>query len=445
MPIETGVAPQMERTLVKSLWRRESAEQTYRWSAGSMAFLALGTLLGTGATQSTPAHAETRFTPSATLSERYDSNVWYSPKDTIPPGNQQWDFVTSLGAQAQVENKSRLGDSMINAGVNASAFAYNHNLAFVSTNIAAASDLSDWAKELLPGLKFNVNDAFLYTPETPAFLSGGNLATSSDIFSRGLQAVRADTYSNIFRAHAEYNLARPLDIRADYAFSIFRLGQLVFNPTGTDFTAMFFNSTVHTASGGPVYRLEGGDTLYFKYQYMTASSVPASGEGNSIAFSGQTFTPEYVTHYFRGWTLTMNAGVTLVEQAGNRAFFSGKFGVGTDLLDRALRVQAAVSRQVAPAFFGTGGALISNVAQLYVTRKFTKTLALTVSGNFAYNESAPVASFTFESITGLAALEYKITRTYKVSLSQEYNRITYTGTPTFDRYATMLILGAEWK
>lgn len=428
---------------VKSLWRHECAERTYHCVLRLVALLVLGAWQATGLLGSSPAQAETRITPSASVSERYDSNVWYGSKDSVPPGGKAWDLVTTTQAQAQIENKSRLGDTIINAGVTASAFAYNTDLAFVSTNVAASSDLSDWAKELLPGLKFNISDAVLYTPETPAFLAGGKGADSSDVFSRGIQAVRANTFSNILRTHGEYSLSRSMNLRTDYSYSIFRVGQL-FARTPTEFGATFFDTSVHNVAAGPTYRFEGGDTLFIKYGYTTADTAPTSGAGSSISYVAHTIAPEYVSHVFRGWTLTMSGGATLIEQAGSRTFFSGRLTLGTNL-EPALRVQVSVSRQVAPAFFGIGGAMISNVAQLYISQRFSKVLQLIVSGSYAHNESAPVSAFSLESIVASATLEYKITRTYKVALSQEYNQFEYTGTPRFDRHATMFTLTAEWK
>ena len=427
---------------VKSLCCRECAERTYRCSLRLVALLVVGTLYVTGWLRLSPAQAETRFIPSVSLEERYDSNVWYGPKESVPPGGQEWDLVTTAQAQAHIENKSRLGDTIVDAGVTASTFAYNTDLAFVSTNVAVSSDLTDWAKELLPGLKFNISDSFLYTPETPAFLAGGKPA-ESDVFSRGLQAVRANTFKNIASAQTAYSLSRSVDLRSAYSYAIYRVGQL-FATSPTQFGAAFFDTTVHTLAAGPTYRLEGGDTLFLKYGYTTAESVPTSGAGQSINYSAHTIAPEYVSAFFRGWTLTMSGGATLIEQAGNRTLFSGRLALGTNL-DPALRVQASVSRQVSPAFFGTGGAMISNVAQLYISQRFSKVLQLTVSGSYAHNESEPVQSFRFDSVVASAALEYKITRTYKVSLSQEYNHFSYTGTAPFDRYATMFTITAEWK
>jgi hypothetical protein len=136
----------------------------------------------------------------------------------------------------------------------------------------------------------------------------------------------------------------------------------------------------------------------------------------------------------------------MVEQAGNRTFFSGSFSL-TNEFDRQTQVSVGVSRQTAPAFFGTGGAFISNVAQFYVGHDFSRVTKLTVRGNYAHGESTPVKVSSFETITGSAVLDYTLTRDTKLSLSQAYTHFNLTGvTPfSFDQYVTMLMVTMEWK
>ncbi len=173
--------------------------------------------------------AETKYTPSVNLSQRYDSNVYYSPKEFIPAGKQQWDFVTTLGAGLEVKNKSRLADTTVAAEVNGNYFAYNPEFSFVSTNVFATSDISPWTNELLHGLYLQLTDTFLYTPETPAFLIGGR-PEQSDIFARGIQAYRANTFSNTLSANGGYSFSRSVSLRADYQYSIFQSWQFLHVP-----------------------------------------------------------------------------------------------------------------------------------------------------------------------------------------------------------------------
>jgi hypothetical protein len=387
-------------------------------------------------------HAETQFIPTTSLSQRYDSNVFFGP--FVPEGRQKWDLSTTIGTNIQVLNKSRLGDSILNAGVSGSVYAYNTDLSFVSTSVFAGSDLSGWTNELLPGLKFQVSNSFLYTPESPAFLTGGKPGQTADVFSRGIQAVRANTYRNTLSAVGTYAFTRAFGVRSDYTFSIYRFGSFVVTPA-PNVPVAFFDTTSHTIAAGPTYTFGGGDTLYMRYSYTTVDSKgEANVQGSSFSYVAHTFQPEYVTRVFAGYTLTMSGGGTLIEQEGSRVFFSGKLALATEV-DRRTQVQMSVSRRAAPAFFGTGGALISNLAQLSLSHRFSKLLRLTVFGNYGYNETTPVKDFTFTSYTASARLDYKLTRSTVLSLSQEYNRFSYTGIDPFDRYVTMLMLATEWK
>src|SRR5262245_14850243 len=107
-----------------------------------------------------PAQAETQFTPSVTLSERYNSNVWNTAKNRMPQGGQYWDFVTRLGADFTILNKSRLGDTRVRAGADGNTYAYNTDLSYASGAVLASSDLTDWAQELVPGLQLRISDSF---------------------------------------------------------------------------------------------------------------------------------------------------------------------------------------------------------------------------------------------------------------------------------------------
>jgi hypothetical protein len=183
-----------------------------------------------------------------------------------------------------------------------------------------------------------------------------------------------------------------------------------------------------------------------RYGYTT---VHSSGEGDfqgvNVNFASHTFQPEYVTRRLPGYTVTASAGATVVEQGGgSQAFFSGRLALATEY-DRRTQVQMSVSRRAAPAFVGSGGALISSLAQLNLSHRLSKLLRLTATGGYAYNETTPVKVFTFTSYTASAMLEYKLTKSAVLSLSQEYYRFSYTGILPFERHVTMLMLTTEWK
>jgi len=409
--------------------------------------LAIGSIAGMAV--GSRAQAETQYTPSVSLAQRYDSNAYITAKEFLPQGTQSWDLVTTLAAKTTILNKSRLGDTMLRAAVDGNAYAYNTNLTFASTNVLASSDLTDWAHELLPGLKLRISDAFWYSSQRPSFSFAtvptvGGPPGQSDVFFRGIQGARANAYANDLSTDGRYSFSRSVGLRANYTYSISHIGRLFVTGDSTAFN--FFDTTVHSGTIGPTYTLDGGDTLFLRFGYLSAIQSNTAGRSPDITFTSRSIQPEYETKILRDWTAIISGGASIVEQAGNRAFFSGSFSLTNDF-DRQTRVSIQVSRQAAPLYIGIGGAMISNVAQLYVSHSFSRVAELTVRGGYAHNESAKVSSYKFETINGLAVLDYSLTRSTKLSLSQEYGNFTLTGvTPfSYNQFVTMLMVSMEWK
>jgi hypothetical protein len=404
------------------------------WRA-ALVLLVIGSIV-----EGVPVHAETHYIPAVNLSQRYDSNPFYAPKEFLPPETQQWDFVTTLSTGLKVLNKSRVGDTEFQGFVNGNVYAYNTSLSYASTYLNATSDVTNWVRELLPGATLRLSDVFQYTPEPPAFLTGGKIA-ETDVFARGIQGYRANTFYNNLSADGGYSISRSVGLKTSYTYSIRRTGS--FFVPGTPFT--FFNTTTHNVAVGPTYAFENGDTLFMKYNYITSDQVPTTaGVSSPFTFNAHALQPEYVTTIVRGWQATISGGATLVEEAQNKTFFSGRFALSNEF-DRRTRASISVSRQAAPAYFGTGGALISNVAQIYLSHNLSRVVRLTVSGNYAHNETTTGPLFKIETTYGSAVLDYKLTPGTKVSLLQEYGTYNITNSPNFDRYATTLTLTTEWK
>jgi hypothetical protein len=158
----------------------------------------------------------------------------------------------------------------------------------------------------------------------------------------------------------------------------------------------------------------------------------------------QTIAPVYVTKAMPGWTLTISGGATLVEQAGNHVFMSGNLGLATEY-DRRTHVEMGVSRQAIPSYFATSSMMVSNLARFNVSYDVSRLVRLTAGVNYAYNESIPVKTFAFRTAGGTVALNYSLTQSTTLSLSQEYAYYERTGVLPYDRIVTMLTLKYEWK
>jgi hypothetical protein len=194
---------------------------------------------------------------------------------------------------------------------------------------------------------------------------------------------------------------------------------------------------------GPTYTFDGGDTLFFKYNFSKGESVPEGG-GATTGYTFQTIAPVYVTKAVPGWTLTISGGPTLVKQLENKAFLSGKLGLATDY-DRRTHVEMWVSREARPSYYETSSSLISNLARFNVSYGLTRLVRLTAGVNYAYNETIPVKTFAFRTVGGAVALEYSLTQSTTLSLSQTYAYYERTGVLPYDRIVTMLTLKTEWE
>src|SRR5213594_4431348 len=66
--------------------------------------------------------------PSLSVSERYDSNVFFVP------GQNREDFVTTISPQVTVEEKARLLSGSLRAGATAETYVNNPGLNYVGVN-----------------------------------------------------------------------------------------------------------------------------------------------------------------------------------------------------------------------------------------------------------------------------------------------------------------------
>jgi hypothetical protein len=142
----------------------------------------------------------------------------------------------------------------------------------------------------------------------------------------------------------------------------------------------------------------------------------------------------------------MSGGATVLEP-GNAAFATGKVEV-TGNYERLTQFQIRASRDVAPAFFGTGGALISTAASVYIEHRIARDLSLIGNGNFGYSETSPTKDARYNSYSASGKLRYTIARDTFATLSYEYSyfNLTSIGTPfLIERNVVMLSIEAKWK
>jgi hypothetical protein len=394
------------------------------------------------------AYAETQIIPSVTATTRYDTNVWFSPKELLPPGTKSWDVVTGASPQVEILNKSRLGDTKFNAGVSGNVYVNNSVLNYISTNASLNSDLTGWIRELVPGAKLQISDSFLYTPEPPGFVTGVRPQDPSDTFARGVIAFRANTYTNYATATGTYAFSRTAGMQASYTNSLFRVGQVFqADPSSTNLQNFYFDSVIHTASIGPWYKFSRRDTIGVNYEPINMS---LTGAGTTTTFTAHSILMNY-TRSTPDWTLSIDGGPAYLEQ-GSFFYYNGRVNFVTNY-DKSTRLRLSLSRQLAPAFFATGGGLISNTIGASVERDIAKDLLITASAYYAENTAVPVEIVKFKSLLTSVRLTYRMTRNLSTSIGYDYNSFDLsTAEPgaaaqliQFDRHFITFAIASTWK
>jgi hypothetical protein len=396
-----------------------------------------------GGWQPTLVQAETTIVPSVSLSERYDTNVYFAPSELLAPGTRVDDFVSSLAGNVEVQHKTKDVTARLRAGGDLNYYVYNTPLNFVGTNALMSAQLDGWVSRLLRGLRLSVSDSFRYTPQPPGFLSPqANAAVGGDPFARGVQNFRANNFSNTFSTNASYDIYKDLFLSGSYAFSLSRFGSiLALTSTG----ATFFNTNVHSWSVGPGYRLTQAENISLLYSQSLVSQTSSSGASPEFNFNTQELWANYTRTVADYWSISLRGGVTLIEPA-SRAFGTVWITLMSNP-ERRTSISLDLSRKAAPSYFLVQGANISNLAQLGVVHKLTRRLDLFGSANYAYSETVPDRSFKYTTIGANAAIRYQLTRTILADLSysfqnfeNEFPGLSYTLT----RHVVGITLTAHW-
>src|SRR5437870_3408561 len=197
------------------------------------------------------AHGETKLVPLLAVSERYDSNVFFIP------GRNVEDYVTNISPQVTVDHKGRLIDGTVRGGAAAEVYVKNPGLNYVAANGGVTLNLDNAVSQLVRGAGLKLSDTFYYTPQPPAFVAPGTGSQVSEAFVRGIQAARANSFTNTGSVIGSYSLSPRVDLQATYMHRRIRFGTTFVSST----SSQFFNTTFQTVTAGPQVKISPLDTL----------------------------------------------------------------------------------------------------------------------------------------------------------------------------------------
>ncbi|SLM50235.1 conserved protein of unknown function [Nitrospira japonica] len=280
-----------------SLLYRDSG-LTGQWAL--FTFIMLATL---GWFMNMSAFAQTRIIPTVSVTETYDSNVFYTPKSLLQPGTQPEDFITQITPQINVAQLgSRVRSSFAVGGI-VSMYAHNSNLNYTGLNATGRLDLKNYADRISQRIvSFGLFGTYQFTPSVTSFgATGGGIGagagatTITSPLNVGQVTNRVYTHNLNFGVNAGYLLTRTTTVSGSYNYS-----KIHFSGQSGGVENQLFDTDGHQATMTIANQLSLRDTVG-----TTARMSHFDQQGNTGGSSSFT-TFNGTLNWDRKWTPTLS-------------------------------------------------------------------------------------------------------------------------------------------
>ena len=210
------------------------------------------------------AQPDTRIIPSLQVAERYDSNVYFVP------GTNLEDYVTTVSPQLRLNHRNQWVEGTVSGGAIAEVYVKNPGLNYAAGRGTVVLNLDGTMNRLVSGLGLRVTDTVIYTPQPLAFAAPTSGSQIPEAFVRGIQAQRANSFSNVAMVDASYRLSEFMSMTVTYVDQRIRFGSPIAAPTGAA-QARFINTNFQTLTSGFVRQLSPADAIVLAHQYQKAT------------------------------------------------------------------------------------------------------------------------------------------------------------------------------
>ena len=176
--------------------------------------------------------AQTTIIPSLTVSERYDSNIFWAPKSLLSPGSKPEDFITTVTPQINIAHAgSLMRGSLFGSGL-VTKYLHNPSRDFTGYNVGGQLDLADAAHQVSQRItSLTVTGTYRSTPSTTGFgATGGGLgtgfgSTSGGVLETGQVTNRASRNIYTLGVMGGYQLTGLTTLTAGYNYSKVSFGE----------------------------------------------------------------------------------------------------------------------------------------------------------------------------------------------------------------------------
>jgi hypothetical protein len=271
------------------------------------------------------ASAQTTIIPSLTVSERYDSNIYYAPKSTLSPGSKPEDFITMVVPQVNIAHEGSLirgnifGAGLINRYIN------NPNRDFTGWNSGGQLVLTDAAQQISQRItSLSVRGTYRSTPASTGFgAAGGGLntgfgSTAMGALNSGIVTNRASRQIYTLGLTGGYQLTGLTSLIAGYTYT-----RISFGHQQGGVTNPLFDTTGHMGMTGISTRISPRDTVgatATMTHYVQDQSSGGSGQSSYTTITetlnwSRLWTPELSSRLMGGATFKLPVGSDIPGQS----------------------------------------------------------------------------------------------------------------------------------
>lgn len=380
-----------------------------------------------------------RVVPSVSISERYDSNVLFSPQKLS-------DYVTQFRPSARLDYQDDFVAGGLTGGITSEVYARNPELNFVGFNGALDANLGSLASRMVRGLGLQVTDTVMYTPQPPAFVMPEALPTS---FIRGIQAARNNSLTNTGSIIGAYAVSPVAQLNATYSHQMLKF----FDDSTSGVTNSLFNTTLQSFTVGPDYSVTRTQSIGASYQYQHMAFEPSRGTGMSLV---QVIHGAFVTlksSPSRELTAELAPGIAVVTGNSEKPQWTARALVRWS--NGVTDAQLTYTRGLFPSFFVGAATLVSDNVSLVISQSLSSQWRVAAQTDYALNRSVGQANLPsgqanlfFESFGETISVSCTIWPETVASASVTYNHFSYIAGITeiqFPRQTAMFSLTKRWN
>lgn len=332
-----------------------------------------------------------QFTPSISLSERYEDNIFYSNYYT----DSVDDFIRTLSYQLAFSYDGAKGSGSLSYQAGLESYLENEDLNTVRHNGSV-----NFNYPLSKSVNLNLTEGFTFTPD------------STEVNPLGIQVGRGDSYSNSFSVDIATQASNFLIFRIGYNNQIIEFDE----PSLSD--SMAWGMIV-----GIDYQLTKRNTLNLNYSYRYfTTDIPWSSILHSLNIGERhQFSPTF--------TISTNIGATYLPDTNNYRLL---IGVNLNKSFKGTSVGFGYSRDASIGSGVSGETLINQRVSVSMTRSLLRNLTANVGGGYSTNDSLTGDVVAIESYNFRIGTGYTFTQWLRGDLSylffqQERGRYSQVG------------------